>query len=65
MRARLENSLIGKEIDPGSKGSRSVVGRDKQIIYRAKGVISVEHAVDDGGCVVPSSNNHVDERRGT
>ena len=59
LRARLEENL------KLSRGKESKVTRPsdkgKQKIYRIKGIISVTHALDPAGNVVPTSNDWVDD----
>ena len=63
LRARLEENLKtshGKEVKESRK--RNIFGKKrKQDIYRVKGVLSVCHAVDEEGHVVPASNDWIDD----
>lgn len=65
LRARLEN-LLSHGIGDNNSGSShpnisNLSKRDKQIIYRVKGVLSVGHAIDSTGNVIPSCNDWVDD----
>jgi G3E family GTPase len=58
LRARLEESLRTGPITPAPK---VITEGDGSIIYRVKGVVSVQHSIGSAGNVVPASNDFVDD----
>jgi len=57
LRAKLEESLRPEHITQNITSE----GRDGSIIYRVKGVVSVQHSIDSVGNVVSASNDFVDD----
>jgi len=57
-RARLEESLSNKT---NATSTSSEQGGKKQTIYRAKGILSVGHTMDNAGKIVSSINDWVDD----
>ena len=58
LRARLEESLRKDPKNPPPKVSTE---SDGSIIYRVKGVVSVQHSIDPSGNVVSVPNNDIDD----
>jgi G3E family GTPase len=57
LRARLESNLSAKD----ETNTEDAVKSKSQVIYRVKGILSVGHAMDEAGAIIPASNDWVDE----
>jgi hypothetical protein len=53
----LESNLSAKD----ETNTEDAVKSKSQVIYRVKGILSVGHAMDEAGAIIPASNDWVDE----
>ena len=63
LRARLEESL---RTSPYENPVTKTTGKeDGSVIYRVKGICSIQHLIDSEGDIIPASNDFVDEALNT